>query len=73
MGRKRAIEELTKIYESTHPLVDGSTTPTRDRVWPSVSNYVEKQPKKNPAVSRKRRSLNTLQSYWFFRPSSAGI
>jgi hypothetical protein len=53
MGRKRAIEELTRIYEATHPVIDETATPTRERIWPVISEYTERQPKK-PTLSRKR-------------------
>jgi hypothetical protein len=54
MGRKPAIETLTRIYETTHPIIDEATTPTRGRIWSTISEYVEK-PIKKPAVSRKRK------------------
>lgn len=53
MGRKRAIDELTRIYEATHPIIDATTTPTRERVWSTISECADK-PRKKPAVSRKR-------------------
>jgi hypothetical protein len=56
MGRKCAIEELTRIYEATHPVIDETATPTRERIWPVISEYTEQQPKK-PTLSRKRPGL----------------
>ncbi|KAI6197576.1 hypothetical protein M3Y94_01240800 [Aphelenchoides besseyi] len=53
MGRKRAIEMLTKIYESTHPIVNGSQTPTRHEVYNHIRKLNEKVEKK-PKQTRKR-------------------
>jgi hypothetical protein len=56
MGRKRAVEELTRIYEATHPIVDEATTPTRASIWTAISEFADK-PRKKPPMSRKRPGL----------------
>lgn len=57
MGRKNAIDVLTRIYETTHPIIDDPTsTPTRERIWPTISEFAEK-PKKKPTVAKKRPGI----------------
>ncbi|KAI6181917.1 Structure-specific endonuclease subunit SLX4 [Aphelenchoides besseyi] len=53
MGRKRAIEMLTKIYEATHPIVNGAQTPTRHEVYNHIRKLDEKVEKKSKQT-RKR-------------------
>lgn len=70
MGRKRAIEELTRIYEATHPVVDEEATPTRERVWSTISEFTDKP--RRAIIPKKRNSLNEsfiIENH--FRPCTA--
>ncbi|KAI6221376.1 hypothetical protein M3Y99_01554100 [Aphelenchoides fujianensis] len=50
MGRKRAIAQLTKIYEATHPVVeDPDRTPSRHRIYSQIRKLDEEAGNKRPA------------------------
>jgi hypothetical protein len=87
MGRKRAIAQLTKIYETTHPLVDEAKTPTRERVWETISALDKAKPRKRPAAvqpsdpnaAKQQRETKTLETMtadvlaWFRQPQNERI
>lgn len=55
MGRKRAIAQLTKIYEATHPVVeDPDRTPSRHRIYSQIRKLDEDNGNKRKAAKPRK-------------------